>query len=62
MDSNGDGIGDLKGIESKLDYVKGLGCNAIWLNPFYKSPFFDYLFLLMSLVSFCPDARSIYAV
>ncbi len=40
-DSNGDGIGDLKGIESKLDYVKELGCNAIWLNPFYKSPFRD---------------------
>ena len=40
-DSNNDGIGDLKGIEQKLDYVKDLGCNAIWLNPFYKSPFFD---------------------
>ena len=34
MDSNDDGIGDLKGIESKLEYVKELGCNAIWLNPF----------------------------
>lgn len=41
MDSNNDGIGDLKGIESKLEYVKELGCNAIWLNPFYKSPFLD---------------------
>ena len=40
-DSNGDGIGDLKGIEEKLDYVKDLGCNAIWINPFYKSPFKD---------------------
>ena len=40
-DSNNDGIGDLKGIELKLDYVKELGCNAIWLNPFFKSPFFD---------------------
>ena len=40
-DSNNDGIGDLKGIELKLDYVKDLGCNAIWLNPFFKSPFFD---------------------
>lgn len=40
-DSNNDGIGDLKGIEAKLDYVKELGCNAIWLNPFYKSPFKD---------------------
>ena len=40
-DSNNDGIGDLKGIEEKLEYVKDLGCNAIWLNPFYKSPFLD---------------------
>ena len=32
-DSNGDGIGDIPGIEAKLDYVKSLGCNAIWLNP-----------------------------
>ena len=40
-DSNGDGIGDLKGIEMKLDYVKELGFNAIWFNPFFKSPFHD---------------------
>lgn len=40
-DSNGDGIGDLNGIVEKLDYVKSLGANAIWLNPFYRSPFMD---------------------
>ncbi len=40
-DSNNDGIGDLNGITSKLDYVKSLGFNAIWINPFYKSPFKD---------------------
>ena len=40
-DTNGDGIGDLKGIISKLDYVKSLGVDAIWLNPFYVSPFRD---------------------
>jgi len=40
-DSNNDGIGDLKGIELKLDYIKDLGFNAIWLNPFFKSPFRD---------------------
>ncbi len=40
-DSNGDGIGDINGIIEKLDYVKGLGCNAIWLNPVYDSPFMD---------------------
>ena len=40
-DTNGDGIGDIEGIISKLDYVKSLGCNAIWLNPIYDSPFMD---------------------
>lgn len=37
-DSNGDGIGDLKGITSKLDYVKELGADVIWLSPIYQSP------------------------
>lgn len=40
-DNNGDGVGDLQGIIQKLDYIKGLGVNAIWLNPFYASPFMD---------------------
>lgn len=40
-DGNGDGIGDFIGITEKLDYVKGLGVNVIWLNPFYLSPFMD---------------------
>ena len=38
MDSNGDGIGDLPGIISKLDYLKELGIDVIWLSPCYKSP------------------------
>ncbi|WP_163182801.1 MULTISPECIES: alpha-glucosidase [Neobacillus] len=38
MDSNGDGIGDLKGIMSKLDYLKDLGIDVIWICPMYKSP------------------------
>ena len=38
MDSNGDGIGDLRGIISKLDYIKDLGVDIIWISPFYKSP------------------------
>ncbi len=37
-DANGDGIGDLKGIISKLDYIKSLGVTAVWLNPIYSSP------------------------
>ena len=37
-DSNGDGIGDLKGITSKLDYIKGLGVTVVWLSPHYDSP------------------------
>jgi len=41
MDSNGDGIGDFQGIISKLDYIKGLGCTAIWMNPCFESPFGD---------------------
>ncbi|MCQ2792241.1 MAG: alpha-amylase family glycosyl hydrolase [Bacilli bacterium] len=40
-DSNSDGIGDLMGIKKKLSYIKELGCNAIWLNPFFVSPFRD---------------------
>ncbi len=40
-DSNGDGIGDLQGIISKLDYLKELGVDIIWLSPVYKSPFVD---------------------
>ena len=38
MDSNGDGIGDLNGIILKLDYLKALGVDVIWVSPFYKSP------------------------
>jgi maltose alpha-D-glucosyltransferase/alpha-amylase len=41
FDSNGDGIGDLPGITAKLDYIQSIGCNAIWINPIYESPFGD---------------------
>ena len=40
-DSNGDGIGDIPGIIEKLDYIQELGCDAIWLNPCFVSPFGD---------------------
>ena len=38
MDSNGDGIGDLRGIIGKLDYIKNLGVDVVWLNPIFSSP------------------------
>lgn len=41
-DSNNDGIGDLAGIGSKLPYIKSLGCDAIWISPFFKSPMKDF--------------------
>jgi len=41
MDTNGDGIGDLRGIISKLDYLKDLGIDIVWLSPIYESPFVD---------------------
>jgi maltose alpha-D-glucosyltransferase/alpha-amylase len=40
-DSNGDGIGDIRGIIKRLDYIKDLGCNALWINPCFDSPFKD---------------------
>ena len=40
-DTNGDGIGDLRGVISKLDYLKELGIDIIWLSPIYQSPFVD---------------------
>src|SRR5260370_32531177 len=41
-DSNNDGIGDLKGITSKLDYLKDLGIDAIWITPCFPSPQVDF--------------------
>ena len=40
-DSNGDGVGDIQGIISKLDYLKDLGVDVIWLSPIYRSPNYD---------------------
>ena len=42
MDSNGDGIGDLGGIRSRLDYLQWLGVDAIWISPIYPSPMADF--------------------
>ena len=42
LDSNGDGIGDLPGITSKLDYIASLGVDIVWLSPYFKSPMKDF--------------------
>ncbi|MBW8840651.1 MAG: hypothetical protein JF608_02365 [Sphingomonadales bacterium] len=42
QDSNGDGIGDLRGIEQRLDYIAELGIDAIWLSPIFPSPMIDF--------------------
>ncbi len=42
LDTNNDGIGDLNGITEKLEYVSGLGVDAIWISPFFKSPMKDF--------------------
>jgi alpha-glucosidase len=42
QDANGDGVGDLPGLLSRLDYIAGLGVDAIWISPFFKSPMHDF--------------------
>lgn len=54
-DSNGDGIGDLRGIIGKLDYLQELGVDIIWLNPVYKSPNDDYGYDISDYQDINPD-------
>lgn len=54
-DSNGDGIGDIAGIISKLDYLKKLGIGAIWLSPIYKSPNADNGYDIADYVDINPE-------
>jgi len=42
LDTDGDGVGDLKGVDAKLDYIAALGVDAIWLSPFFRSPMRDF--------------------
>lgn len=42
QDSNGDGVGDLRGVEQRLDYLAGLGVDAVWLSPIFTSPMADF--------------------
>lgn len=55
LDSDGDGIGDFRGLITKLDYLKSLGVNAIWLLPFYKSPLRDGGYDISDFTSIHPD-------
>ncbi|MBO5896990.1 MAG: alpha-glucosidase [Clostridia bacterium] len=54
-DGDGDGIGDLKGVLSKLDYIKSLGVDAIWFSPLYKSPQKDYGYDIADYRSIQPE-------
>ena len=42
QDSDGDGTGDLKGIESRIDYLAEIGVEAVWISPFFTSPMVDF--------------------
>lgn len=55
MDSDGDGIGDLKGITSRLDYLEDLGIGGIWLNPVYPSPLVDLGYDVSDYKNIHPD-------
>ena len=55
QDSNGDGIGDLPGITSRLDYIASLGVDAIWISPFFKSPQNDFGYDVSDYCDINPD-------
>lgn len=54
-DTNGDGIGDLRGIIAKLDYLKELGIDLIWISPIYKSPFVDQGYDISDYYGIAPE-------
>ncbi|MCC6213972.1 MAG: alpha-amylase [Polyangiaceae bacterium] len=55
QDSDGDGVGDLKGLESRLDYLKELGVDALWLMPILETPFFDSGYDVADYLAVNPD-------
>jgi alpha-glucosidase len=55
QDSNGDGIGDLRGVMQRLDYLKELGVDAIWLTPFYPSPNADFGYDVADYTNVAPE-------
>jgi alpha-glucosidase len=59
QDSNGDGVGDINGITSRLDYLKDLGIDAIWITPMYPSPGIDYGYDISDYTAIDPEYGSI---
>jgi oligo-1,6-glucosidase/alpha-glucosidase len=59
VDSNGDGIGDLQGILSRLDYIKDLGFETIWISPFFSSPQGDFGYDVSDYTSIAPEYGSL---
>ncbi len=55
QDSNGDGVGDLNGVTARLDYLKSLGVDAIWLTPFYPSPNADFGYDVADYTNVAPE-------
>lgn len=55
QDSNGDGIGDLNGITSRIDYIKQLGVDAIWITPFFPSPNVDFGYDVADYTNVAPE-------
>jgi alpha-glucosidase len=55
QDSNGDGVGDIKGITSRLDYLQDLGIDAIWITPMYPSPGVDYGYDISDYTAIDPE-------
>ena len=55
QDSNSDGIGDLNGITSRLDYIANLGVDAIWISPFFKSPQKDFGYDVSDYCDIAPE-------
>jgi alpha-glucosidase len=55
MDANNDGIGDLKGVESKLNYLKGSGIDAVWLSPIFESPMVDFGYDISNYTKIQPE-------
>jgi len=59
FDSNADGIGDLKGLREKLEYLQWLGVDCIWLLPFYPSPLHDGGYDISDFMTVAPELGSV---